>query len=95
MDGEWETHTNFAIAMLCPILASMIFLLPQWWNFEKETSIQNRIWTFLLVLIQFWPQWKMLQILYLGLCKKNHVWKTEKEKLTRNVGSIGKLSGLL
>ena len=76
--------------MICPVLLSMIFLLPQWWIFEKETSIRNRIWTFLLVLILFWPQWKMLQILYMGLFKKDPDWKKEKEKLIRNIGCLGK-----
>ena len=90
IEGEWGTHANFAIAMICPILLSMTFLLPQWWKFEKDTSMQNRIWTFFLVLIQFWPQWKMLQLLYMGLCKKDPDWEKEKEKLKRNVGCLGK-----
>ena len=76
--------------MICPILLSMTFLLPQWWKFEKDTSLQNRIWTFILVLIQFWPQWKMLQLLYMGLWKKDPDWEKEKEKLKRNVGFLGK-----
>ena len=90
IEGEWGTHANFAIAMICPILLSMAFLLPQWWQFEKNTSMLNRIWTFILVLIQFWPQWKMLQLLYMGLWKKDPDWEKEKQKLKRNVGCLGK-----
>ena len=32
----------------------------------------------------------MLNVLYMGLWKKDVKWKEEKEKLQRNVGSLGK-----
>ena len=89
-DGRLESHPKIAIAMFCPILLNTIFLIPQWWNFERKTSAKNKVWTFLLVLIQFWPQWKMIQLLHMGLIKKDPEWKTKKENLQRNVGNLGK-----
>ena len=50
------SHHKYAIAMFCPILLNTIFLIPQWWNIERKTSTKNKMWTFFLVLIQFWPQ---------------------------------------
>ena len=85
-----ESHPKFAIAMFCPILLNTVFMIPQWWNFERKTSAKNKVWTFLLVLIQFWPQWKMIQVLYMGLIKKDPEWIKEKENLQRNVGNLGK-----
>ena len=85
-----ESHPKFAIAMFCPILLNMVFIIPQWWKFERKTNTKNKIWTFLLVLIQFWPQWKMIQVLYMGLIKKDSEWIKEKEKIQRNVGNLGK-----
>ena len=73
-----------------PVLLAMFFILPHWWNNEKKTTRWNKIFTFALVLLQFYPQWKMLNVLYMGLWKKDAKWKEEKEKLQRNVGSLGK-----
>ena len=85
-----ESHPKFAIAMFCPVLLNTVFMIQQWWNFERKTSTKNKIWTFFLVLIQFWPQWKMIQVLYMGLIKKDPEWIKEKENLLKNVGNLGK-----
>ena len=83
-------HTNFAIAMLMPVLLAMLSIVPHWWNNEKKTTSCNKIFTCALVLLQFYPQWKMLNVLYMGLWKKDAKWKEEKERLQRNIGSLGK-----
>ena len=85
-----ESHPKFAIAMFCPILLKTVFMIPQWWNIERKTTMKNKIWTFFLVLIQFWPQWKMVQVIYIGLIKKDPEWIKKKEYLQRNVGNLGK-----
>ena len=90
IDPNGETHPKYALAMLCPILLSTVCMIPQWWNIERKTSTKNKIWTFFLVLMQFWPQWKMIQVLYMGLIKKDPEWKKVKENLLRNVGNLGK-----
>ena len=84
------SYLNYAIAMFCPIVLNTVFMIPQWWNFERKTSAKNKVWTFLLVLIQFWPQWKMIQVLYIGLIKRDPEWIKKKEYLQRNVGNLGK-----
>merc|ERR1712079_458141 len=65
--GKFHGHPNFALAMLMPVLLTMLFILPHWWTNEKKTTSCNKIFTFALVLLQFFPQWKMLNVLYLGL----------------------------
>ena len=89
-EGLFYGHPNFSLAMFMPVLLAMLFILPHWWNNEKKTTRCNKIFTFALVLLQFYPQWKMLNVLYMGLWKKDVKWKEEKEKLQRNVGSLGK-----
>ena len=88
--GKFESHPNFAVAMLLPVLMATISLLPQWWRVEKSTSTLNKVFTFLLVLTQFWSQYKMLQILYTGLVKKDPNWKKDKETFLRNFGTLGR-----
>ena len=89
--GSIYGHPNFALAMLMPVLLAMLFILPHWRNNEKKTTLCNKIFTFTLVLLQFYPQWKMLNVLYMGLWKKDIKWKEEKERLQGNIGSLGKL----
>ena len=88
--GSFYGHPNFALAMLMPVLLAMLFILPHWWNNEKKTTSCNKIFTFALVLLQFYPQWKMLNVLHMGLWKKNAKWKEEKERFQKNIGSLGK-----
>ena len=88
--GSMYGHHNFALTMLMPVLLTMLFILPHWWNNEKKTTSCNKIFTFALVLLQFYPQWKMLNVLYMGLWKKNAKWKEEKERFQKNIGSLGK-----
>ena len=77
--------------MLFPVILSTVFTLPQWWRIEGKSQIKNKIVTFILILLQLWPQWKMLQILYLGLIKRDENWKQEKDKLMRNIGYLGEI----
>ena len=88
--GLFYGHPNFALAMLMPVLLTMLFILPHWWHNEKKTTLYNKIFTFALVLLQFYPQWKMLNVTYIGFWKKDANWKEEKENLLRNVGGLGK-----
>ena len=88
--GSVYGHSKFGIAMLVPVLLAMCFILPHWWKNERNTTLFNKTMTFIFVLFQFYPQWKMLQIIYLGLWKKDVKWKEEKENFQRNVGSLGK-----
>ena len=87
--GSFYGHPHFAIAMLTPVLLTMMFILPHWRYIEKNTSKFNKTITLILVLFQIYPQWKMLQVLYLGLWKKDVIWKEAKENLQRSVGNLG------
>ena len=88
--GSIYGHPKFALAMLTPVLLAMLFILPHWWSNEKNTNLCNKIFTFILVLLQFYSQWKMLNVLYMGLWKKDAKWKEEKERLQQDIGFLGK-----
>ena len=66
---------KYGYAMLAPILLMTFFSLRQWWRLEKSW---NRLWTLPLVLLQVFPQYRALRILYLGLWKKAS-WRAEKD----------------
>ena len=89
--GKFYGHPNFALAMLAPILLSTIFLIPQWLKQEKP---KNRILkTLPLLLLQLYPQFKFLEILHLGLWKKDSKWRSKKLELQKSVTYIGKSKG--
>ena len=87
--GSFHGHPKFAFAMLGPVLVVTLFMLIQWWNEEKYSSRKKKLWTFLLVIFQIWPQYKMLNVLYVGLWKNDPKWKEQKEKLQKNICSLG------
>ena len=76
--------------MLCPVLLVTVLILKHWWNEEKYASQKRKIFTFMLVIFQIWPQYKMLNVIYIGFWKNDHKWREQKEKLQRNICSLGK-----
>ena len=76
---------RYGYAMLAPILLMTIFSLRQWWRLEKSW---NRLRTLPLVLLQVFPQYRALRILYLGLRKKAS-WRAEKDVYDRDLTSLG------
>ena len=77
---------KYGYAMLAPILLMTFFSLRQWWRLEKSW---NRLWTLPLVLLQVFPQYRALRILYLGLWKKAASWRAEKDVYDRDLTSLG------
>ena len=87
--GSFYGHSKFGYAMLIPVFLSMFFITIQWWNNERKTSYKNKIGTFSLVLLQFYPQWQMLKVLKLGLWNIDVGWREKKEEIVKNLGSLG------
>ena len=88
--GNFYGHPKFGFAMLSPVLLVTVLILKQWWNEEKYASQKSKIFTFMLVIFQIWPQYKMLNVIYIGFWKNDHKWREQKEKLQRNICSLGK-----
>ena len=82
-----ETRINrYGYAMLVPILVMTIFTLQKWWRLEKEP---NRLSTFYIAILQLYPQYRALRILYLGIRKKAS-WRKEKKVYEEDLSSLGK-----
>ena len=76
----------FGWAMQVPVVLSTIFQIPHWWKIER--NMKRRIYTLPLLLLQFWPQSKMLQLIFSGW-KNDKNWTQEKKSLQKDVISIG------
>ena len=85
---DYYGHPKFGILVLSPLILSFLFTLSHWWKLEGNWK--NRLMSLPFLLLQCWPQYRMARILYLGLWKKDKKWRSEKETMDRNVGSVGR-----
>ena len=60
---------SFGKIMTIPLILSTIFILPHWLKFEK--SFKNRLMTLPLVLLQLYPQYRSMRVIYWAFIKKN------------------------
>ena len=87
-EGRTGGHVKFGLLILSPVILSIFFTIPHWWQMEETRKM--KLLTLPLLLIQCWPQYRTLRILYLSIWKKDKRWKTEKEIIERDVSSLGK-----
>ena len=79
-------HPIYGSVMLIPIVLATLFVIPHW--LKREKTLKKRLLTFPLLIGLFWPQWQVIKVLSL-MKKKNPQWKIEKEKLEKELSSIG------
>ena len=82
-----EGHSLPKLLSVIPLLIPFVFILPHWWRLEG--NFQSRIFTFPLLLISCWPQYKMIQILYIGIVKKDQSWLKKKNDFEKDISHIG------
>lgn len=91
--GKSESHPIYGIAMLCPILFSMTFIFYQWYQIEYKSTTKSKVYkilTCIMVMVQFYPQFKTLEIIWYGYWRRDPEfnWKEEKVNLMLNIGSL-------
>ena len=84
--SENEKYPIYGWMLLVPIFLVTFFTSFHWW--KRENTTRKRILTFPLLIGQLWPQWQVMKILWM-MKKKNGHWKAEREKLQKEVGSLG------
>ena len=78
---------QFGAFLLIPIIITTIFTVPSW--LKAEDTWKRRLCTLPILVGQFWPQWRFIKVLWM-MSQTNSAWKFEKERLERDVGSLGK-----
>ena len=77
--------------MIIPLILSTILLVPHWW--KNERSKKHKLLTILLLILQFWPQYRVFRILWLKYIKKNVEWSVEELRIIKGtIGNIGELT---
>ena len=85
---EQATHEQLAAAMLTPPIISWLFVTYQW--FKNEVGTKCKLMTLPFLLLQVYPQWKALKVLYYGKWKKQRGWQKVKEEWETGITHIGK-----
>ena len=73
--------------MISPVFISFMFTIPHW--IKQEEHWKQRFQTLPFLLLQIYSPMKMVQILYIGLWKKDKNWKVKKEALEKEIGCLG------
>ena len=71
----WNRHWKYAISMSIPLLVQFFFTIYKWCRLEKK---ENKKWSWPILLLQFWPQWRAIRIM--GFHLQNDKKAEEKKK---------------
>ena len=86
-------HPKFGAAMLAPLLLSWVFVARQW--FIEEHGMKQKLKTLPLLVLQFYPQWRALRVLYCAKWKKQKGWQRMKEEWETGISHLGKQFSVL
>ena len=58
-------HYHWGFSLLAPVLLNMVFTFFTWMKLDRgETWAEDRRWTWLLVILLVWPQWRAIHFFY-------------------------------
>ena len=81
-------YNTLGFMMMIPLILSTILMIPHWWK-NEETRKQKGL-TAPLLLLQCWPQYRALRILWLKYFKKNMPSSVQELRVIKGtVGNIG------
>ena len=63
----------------------ILFVTYHWWQLEKP---KNRLKTLPFLLAQFWPQYRMLKLIYKGYIRKDPRWRYEQTIIQENIMGV-------
>ena len=89
-DPYCMNYNTLGYLMMIPLSLSIILFIPHWW--KEERTRKMRLLTAPLLLLQCWPQYRALRILWLKYKKKNvQLCIEELSVIKGTVGTIGEL----
>ena len=82
-----EPQPTFGAVMLMPVLLSWLFATVQWYRLER--GVAQKLKTIPLVILQFYPQWRAIRIIYYAKWKRDPGWVRMKEQFDTDIGTLG------
>ena len=81
-------HPKFGTVMSIPLLLSWLLVIRQW--YKMEHGMKQKLKTLPLLILQVYPQWRALRVLYHAKWRKNRGWPKMKEEWETGITHIGK-----
>ena len=82
-------YPKFASAMLAPVLLSWIFVAKQW--YRTEEGLKQKLMTFPLLILQVYPQYRALRVLYHAKWRKTNGWQRMKDEWEMQISHLGEV----
>ena len=82
-----ENHPKYGAAMLTPPFISWLFVVRQWYKTEVGTA--RKLKTLPLLLLQLYPQWRALKVLYHAKWKRSNDWPRMKHQWETEISNLG------
>ena len=86
--GLKERHPKYGSVTLVPLLMSLIGQTIQWFKTETREK-RSKMKTFPILLLQIYPQWRALRVIYYGKIKKDRTWREMKKEYDVGISHIG------
>ena len=80
----YNGHYLYALFMTIPMILNYVFTSYKWWSLENKT---DRKWSWILVVLQLWQQYRAIKIIYL-LYKKDVRAHEKKKTMLKELSSI-------
>ena len=87
---HYRGHPIFATVLSMPVLLAFVLLIPHWYQTEK--TLERRLMTLHLLLLQLWPQYRVLKLLILLFKDREEQQKYHEKKAEhdKNITCLGK-----
>ena len=86
--GHKESHPKYGSVTLVPLIMSLIGQTIQWHKTETREQ-RSKMKTLPLLLLQIYPQWIALRVIYYGKIKKDRRWRDMKKEFDVGISHIG------
>ena len=75
-------NVYWGASLLAPVFMNMVCKTFTWWRMDSK---QEKKWTWLLLIVQLWPQYKALQVFRTLVVKGEEKGLTDKKVYDRNI----------
>ena len=82
-------HYKFGACSIVPLSISWMMIAVQWFKTESKEK-RHKLKTLPLLLLQVYPQWRALRVLYYGKIKRDPRWRKMKEEFEIGISHLGK-----
>ena len=82
-------HYHWGLTLLATVVKYLIFTFFTWWKMDHgDTWAEDRRWTWLLVVLMVWPQWRALSLFWDIVVRRDQEALERKKEFERRVGGL-------